>query len=182
MVQKQFPNSLPRCSESWRQCSPSSLSWLYLGCVLPSLPAPLMARSHTYQSCTTLPIQLLLPGSDITTPFCFKSKGLEETGVAESTKCYSRDDLGLQSIYGGWWKPGILELLEKIQPALPVSAGATNPAPAPLFSDGKVPGEKTSNSFLLTHATRQKIIKEPLVLRCKCCKCGWGRFKEASLP
>lgn len=178
LQQRQFPNSPPPCSEGWRQLYPGRLSWLYLACVLPSLPAPLMAksRSSTHPCCTTLPTQLLLPRSH-RTPFCFKSKGLEETGVAESNKCYSGDDLGLQSVYGEWWKLGILELLGKIWPALPVSAGATNPAPAPLFSDGKAPKEKSSNSFLLTHATRQKN-KEPLVLRCKCCECGWGRFKE----
>lgn len=75
------------------------------------------------------------------------SKDLEDTGIAENTEC-SRDDLGCNPFYRDWWKSGILELLGKMWPALPVSPGATNPAPTPLFSDGKVPrGKKIATPF-----------------------------------
>lgn len=50
----------------------------------------------------------------------------------------------------------------------------------PSFLMEKSPRKKNCNSFLFTHAKRQKTIKEPLVLRCQCCKCGWGRSKDLS--
>lgn len=55
---RHIPNSLLYCSMRWRQLSLSSLAQLQLGCVLPSLPTPLMARSQnsTHQSCTSSPV------------------------------------------------------------------------------------------------------------------------------
>lgn len=103
----------------------------------------------------------------------YSLKGLEETGVAESTECYSRNDPSLQSM-GVGGNQGLWSYLGKCGQPYQSLLGQQAQL---LFSDGKVSKAKTRNS-LLTHATRQKITREPLVLRCTCCKCGWGRFEE----